>query len=124
MRYRSASIVAASAALSLFLSGPASAAATSSVSPWVLLSASASPASSRELCRERTRSGQERQDDDERRCALPVAVEGATRGATFSVVAYNSVPLLSGLAAIAGFTAYLLATSDKGDYLKSPISPD
>ncbi len=111
------------AALSLGLAAPASAAATASVSPWVLLSASASPASSRELCRERNQPGHESRRDDERRCALPIAAEGAAHGTLYSVVAYNSVPLLSGLAALAGFTAYLLATSDKGDYLK-PISPD
>lgn len=113
--------------LSILTASPA-AAAPASMSPWVLMSAVASPASSRELCKERRdESDQERKERErDERCALPIA---AAQGSEAGIAAFagsralESLPLITGLSMLAATTAYLLATDDKRGWLKLPISP-
>jgi hypothetical protein len=127
-------LTAGAAALSLCLSAPAAAASAPAVSPWVMMSAFASPSSSRELCRERDRKRQgeqvspkqRREADDDRKCALPVGAAAGQPGAVYGTgaAALRSVPLIAGLVELAGFTAYLLATDDGESFLNLPSSPE
>lgn len=117
------------ATVSLCVACPA-AAQNSSVAPWVLMSAVASPASSREVCKEREPAEREQaapartSDAEEERCALPLPLARGAQGmaaATGRSVA--SLPLISGLVMVVGATAYLLASRQPAGFLTYPISP-
>ena len=114
--------------LSLCLCAPAAAAPPASaqaVSPWVLMSAVASPSSGRELCKDRRRDQEtaEQRRKRDRECALPIGAEGQAGAYGAAGNAAKILPLTAGLAALAGITAYLLARGDGGDKINLPISP-
>lgn len=96
-----------------------------------MLSAFAAPASSRELCKDDKFAGEQaaqEKQDEERACALPVPAEGQAAGSggylpRASAGAINAMPLLAGLATLAGLTAYVLSQGDNKDRINLPISP-
>lgn len=108
----------------------AAAPAPGSVSPWVLLSAFGSPASSRELCREENRKEAQKtpatREKDERACGLPIpAGEAAATTQVYGGPAstLQAMPLIAGLLTFAGLTAYLLSADDGARRTDFPISP-
>ena len=121
--------VTITAALLLWTGAPA-AAQGASVAPWVIMSAVASPASSREVCRERKSANRhlqgsvERQHAEGERCALPVGAAANGIVASSAARGLASLPLLTGLTMVIGTTAYLLANKQPRGWLTYPISPD
>ena len=117
------------AAASVGVAAPASAASSQSVYPWVLMSAFASPASSKELCKRSngaadTPAGTDAQQAG-RDCVVPLLEGASAAGAGYpgaTTAAVNALPLLAGLAALAGVTAFLLAKGGGKDQIEFPLS--
>lgn len=125
---------AAFAAFSLCAASPAAAAGARPADPWVLLSAFAARASARELCKdsdakERRQSPKQGQFGEEA-CALPVmpaaqaGPAGGVSARSAAAKAIDVIPLLAGVTALAGLTAYLVATDDQRRSPRRPISPE
>lgn len=131
MRASIRTVSGAAVAASLCIATPAAASSGASVQPWLLLSAFASPQSSKELCKqsgdEASGAAKDGKNESERGCVLPVppaaqaAVgSGYAAGATAAV---NALPLLAGLATLAGITAFVLSKSGGRDRIEFPLSP-
>lgn len=98
-----------------------------------MLSAFATPESSKQLCKERDKDTPKQPSsqgatNEAEACVLPLpAAEGAAVGSSASSAAaagtISAVPLLAGLAALAGVTALLLSKGDKSDQISFPLSP-
>ena len=105
-------------AASLCLAAPAFAASApaASVQPWVLMSAFASPAASKELCKESDRSAEKSATEDERDpdhgCALPIQGTAAAGYGSAGAGALTASPLFAGLVALAEIAAFVALKGD------------
>jgi hypothetical protein len=130
-------LTAMAAVLAMVSAAPAQAAAQAQaqlVSPWAALSAVASPSSSAALCASSSSASASSTSQDtapgcvlpllDAPAAAPVATGAVPTAAPLAGAGFNVVPLLLGLAALAGLAALVLGGNSDDDVIVGrPISP-